>query len=63
VRGTATEPGTEGDVINVINTHSKRQIQGVVSGPGQVTVSTGRPRITANLASESVAGTPRRSAQ
>jgi flagella basal body P-ring formation protein FlgA len=63
VRGTATEPGTEGDVINVINTHSKRQIQGVVSGPGQVTVSTGRPRITASLNSESVAGTPRRSAQ
>ena len=50
VRGTATEAGTEGDVISVINTQSKRQIQGVVTGPGQVTVSTGKPRITASLA-------------
>ncbi|MBZ0148043.1 MAG: flagellar basal body P-ring formation protein FlgA [Pseudorhodoplanes sp.] len=63
VRGTATEPGTKGDVINVVNTHSKRQIQGVVTGPGEVTVSSGRPRITASLSSESVTGTPRRSAQ
>ena len=36
-----SEPGTEGDIINVINIQSKRQIQGVVTGPGQVTVSTG----------------------
>jgi len=63
VRGTAMDPGTEGDVINVMNTQSKRQIQGVVTGPGQVTVSSGRPRITASLNSQSVAGTPRRSAQ
>lgn len=63
VRGTAMESGAEGDVINVVNTHSKRQIQGVVSGPGQVTVSTGRPRVTASLSSESITGTPRRSAQ
>ncbi len=50
VRGTAIEPGTEGDIINVMNTQSKRQVQGVVTGPGQVTVSVGRSRITANLA-------------
>ena len=64
VRGTALEPGTEGDVINVVNTQSKRQIQGVVSGPGQVTVSSGRPRITASLApSETTSGIQRRFAQ
>jgi len=63
VRGTASEPGTEGDVISVMNTHSKRQVQGVVTGPGQVTVSTGKPRITASLASDAITGSPRRSAQ
>ena len=63
MRGTASEPGTEGDVISVMNTHSKRQVQGVVTGPGQVTVSTGKPRITASLASDALTGSPRRSAQ
>ncbi|MES1155177.1 MAG: flagellar basal body P-ring formation chaperone FlgA, partial [Pseudorhodoplanes sp.] len=64
VRGTAMEPGTEGDVINVTNTQSKRQIQGVVTGPGQVTVSTMKPRVTASLSgSESATGIQRRSAQ
>lgn len=63
VRGTAMEPGTEGDIINVVNIQSKRQVQGVVTGPGQVTVSSGRPRVTASLSSESVTGAPRRSAQ
>jgi flagellar basal body P-ring formation protein FlgA len=63
VRGTAMEPGTEGDVIGVTNIQTKRQLQGVVTGPGQVTVSTMKPRITASLDSQSVAGTPRRSAQ
>lgn len=61
VRGTALDPGTEGDVINVMNTQSKRQVQGVVTGPGQVTVSAGRPRLTASLATGSAS--PRRSAQ
>ena len=72
VRGTATEAGSEGDVVSVINTQSKRQLQGVVTGPGQVTVSNMNPRITASLGasslgassgSESPANTPRRSAQ
>ena len=64
VRGTATEPGTEGDVINVVNSQTKRQIQGVVTGPGQVTVSSMKPRITASLAgSEAAIGSQRRSAQ
>jgi flagella basal body P-ring formation protein FlgA len=61
VRGTAIEPGTEGDIINVMNTQSKRQVQGVVTGPGQVTVSVGRPRIAANLVNDPAS--PRRSAQ
>jgi flagella basal body P-ring formation protein FlgA len=64
VRGTAVEAGTEGDVINVVNSQSKRQIQGVVTGPGEVTISNGRPRVTASLAApDSVPGIQRRSAQ
>jgi flagellar basal body P-ring formation protein FlgA len=49
VRGKATESGAEGDVISVLNEQSKRTLQGVVSGPGRVTVTTGSPRLAANL--------------
>ena len=38
VRGKATESGAEGDVVNVVNEQSQRTVQGVVSGPGRVTV-------------------------
>lgn len=50
VRGKANEGGAEGDVISITNEQSKRTVQGVVSGPGRVTVSTGSPRLAANLA-------------
>jgi flagellar basal body P-ring formation protein FlgA len=49
VRGKATEGGAEGDVISVLNEQSKRIVQGVVSGPGRVIISTGLPRLAANL--------------
>jgi len=49
VRGKATDGGAEGDVIGVTNEQSKRTVQGVVSGPGRVTVSTGSRRLVANL--------------
>lgn len=49
VRGKATEAGAEGDVIAVLNEQSKRVVQGVVTGPGRVAVSTGSPRLAANL--------------
>lgn len=49
VRGKATEGGAEGDVISVLNEQSKRTVQGVVVGPGHVVVSTGSPRLAANL--------------
>jgi flagella basal body P-ring formation protein FlgA len=38
-RGKATEGGTEGDVVTVLNLQSKRTITGVVTGRGQVTIS------------------------
>lgn len=42
-RGKALESGAEGDVVNVLNPQSKRTVQGVVTGPGQVTVNTVEP--------------------
>jgi flagella basal body P-ring formation protein FlgA len=50
VRGKAAEGGTEGDVISVLNTQSKRTVQGVIVGPGRVVISTGSPRLAANIA-------------
>lgn len=44
IRGKATEGGTEGDVVNVINLQSKRTVSGVVVGRGQVAVSVATPR-------------------
>ena len=49
VRGKAAEGGAEGDVISVLNEQSKRTVQGVVVGPGRVVISTGSPRLAANL--------------
>jgi flagellar basal body P-ring formation protein FlgA len=44
VRGKATEGGTEGDVVNVLNLQSKRTVSGVVTGRGQVSISVATPR-------------------
>ena len=49
VRGKAVDGGAEGDVISVLNEQSKRTVQGVVAGPGRVIISTGSPRLAANL--------------
>lgn len=49
VRGKAAEGGAEGDVISVLNEQSKRTIQGTIVGPGRVVISTGSPRLAANL--------------
>ena len=38
MRGKALESGAEGDLVSVLNVNSKRTIQGVVTGPGRVTV-------------------------
>jgi flagella basal body P-ring formation protein FlgA len=52
-RGRAEDSGALGDVVNITNIQSKRVVQGVVTAPGQVTVTSLTPRITtasANLA-------------
>jgi flagella basal body P-ring formation protein FlgA len=46
VRGKAEEAGSLGDTINILNIQSKRVIQGVVTGPGQVTVTSLTPHVT-----------------
>ncbi|ABD08482.1 Flageller protein FlgA [Rhodopseudomonas palustris HaA2] len=47
-RGKALETGTEGDVINVLNLHSKRTVAATVIGRGQVMVNVAVPRILAS---------------
>jgi flagellar basal body P-ring formation protein FlgA len=42
-RGKALDSGTEGDVVSVVNAHSKRTITGVVTGRGQVTIQVATP--------------------
>ena len=54
VRGKATEAGTEGDVVSVLNLQSKRTVSGVVVGRGQVSVSPAAPVIPRRLASAEV---------
>ncbi len=52
-RGKALEGGTDRDTVSILNLQSKRTIQGVVIGPGQVSVAIAVPRsstVTAALA-------------
>ena len=53
VRGKATEAGTEGDVVSVLNLQSKRVVSGIVVGRGEVSISpvpTVAPRRVASAA-------------
>ncbi|WP_315831503.1 flagellar basal body P-ring formation chaperone FlgA [Bradyrhizobium prioriisuperbiae] len=58
MRAKATENGSEGDTVSVINTQSKRTLQGVVTGPSQVSVIATTPRILTTAAVASPAGKP-----
>ncbi|HEY0233436.1 MAG TPA: flagellar basal body P-ring formation chaperone FlgA [Afipia sp.] len=49
-RGKALEGGTEGDTVSVLNLQSKRTVQGLVVGPGQISVATVMPRSTVTAA-------------
>ena len=40
MRGKALDSGTRGDMVSVLNVHSKRTIQGIVTAPGRVTIMT-----------------------
>lgn len=58
IRGKAEENGALGDVISVTNLQSKRTIQGVVTGPGEVTVSPARRISDAATSGERLAAAP-----
>jgi flagella basal body P-ring formation protein FlgA len=55
IRGKATEGGAHGDVISVLNEHSKRVLQGVVVGPGRVVINMRPRQLAENVAAESPA--------
>ena len=44
LRGKALDSGAEGDTVSVLNVESKRTVQGIVTGPGRVTVSSAPSR-------------------
>lgn len=44
-RGKALEGGAEGDTVTAVNLQSKRTVQGVVSGPGQIRLVSSTPRV------------------
>jgi flagellar basal body P-ring formation protein FlgA len=48
LRGQAQDPGAVGDTIGVLNTQTKRVVQGVVTGPGRVTVPDMSVHLAAN---------------
>ena len=58
LRGQAQDPGALGDTIGVANSQSKRVVQGVVSGPGRVTVSSPHIRFVENAQPPSAAAAP-----
>ncbi len=49
VRGKALESGSEGDLVDVVNTQSKRTVQGVVIGPNRVSVTVGPSRFAQDV--------------
>ncbi|WP_322518077.1 flagellar basal body P-ring formation chaperone FlgA [Rhodopseudomonas palustris] len=57
-RGKALETGTEGDVVNVLNLHSKRTVAATVIGRGQVMVTVAVPRILASANPATAPGVP-----
>lgn len=52
VRGKAEDGGALGDTVNITNVQSKRTVQGIVTGPSQVTVTSLTPRITSAVANQ-----------
>jgi flagella basal body P-ring formation protein FlgA len=57
-RGKALDSGTEGDVVNIVNLQSKRTIQAVVIGPGQVAAMVATPRAVTTTAALAAPAAP-----
>ncbi len=63
LRGQAQEAGALGDTISVLNVESKRVVQGIVSGPGRVTVNTTPKQFVENTPEPESAPSPLQSDQ
>lgn len=50
-RGKALEAGAEGDLVSAVNVQSKRTVQGIVTGAGQITLVATTPRVVTTTAS------------
>jgi flagella basal body P-ring formation protein FlgA len=61
LRGQAQDAGALGDTISVLNVESKRVVQGVVSGPGRVTVNSTPKQLVENTAEPDAKPTPSQS--
>jgi flagella basal body P-ring formation protein FlgA len=44
-QGKAMQDGTQGEIVRVLNTQSNRMLEGVVSGPGTVTINAGIQKV------------------
>ena len=58
IRGQAQDAGARGDVINVLNTQSKRIVQATIIAPGRVSVASASPRLAANPITTATAAAP-----
>jgi flagellar basal body P-ring formation protein FlgA len=58
LRGQAQDGGALGDTINVMNVQSKRLVQGVVTGPGRVTVAAMPARVVESAPPASAPAAP-----
>jgi flagellar basal body P-ring formation protein FlgA len=59
MRGKALDAGAEGDLVSVVNGQNKRTLQGKVSGPGRVTISSGAARPADPTTVSSIQSDPR----
>jgi flagella basal body P-ring formation protein FlgA len=57
-RGKALDSGTAGDVVNIVNLQSKRTIQGIVIGPGQVAAMAPATRVVTTTAALAAPAAP-----
>lgn len=57
-RGKALEAGAEGDMVTAVNLQSKRTVQGIVTGAGQITLVATTPRVLAAASLETTDPAP-----
>ncbi len=61
IRGKAIEAGAQGDMITVLNIQTKRNVQGIVTGPGRVTMLSPTPVSVADTSEAVPSATARQS--